>query len=465
MNRFSWMILAAIASSACGDCGSSDDGDVGPRRDAGVDADVSAADADVFIPDARVNDVAVDASADLAADLSTDLPIDSSADAARDVGDMSDADMGRNCVPVDNGPCGSDADCPASRCVGGFCEPRYDSCTLSESPFQIMCTPANAGAASFEWLVAAGTTSFVVTAFTPDGLLTPLRVEQPSGAVNDLQTAFDWQSTTALNEQWLNPVLMPPTTLFPSHISPGTYRYDVQTTGSEVCWYVANGVMGNQIRLVVHLVGVPGINASSAAQDPDLQATIAHAQAIYASVGLDLSVERYVDPAPDVVTLYRIVRDLQDVRALVATADIGTSNPDEALRIPVFIVETYMAGIGTSRGVPGPPGLMRSRASGVLLTSALLGTMPMGNFDPRIQDGNLVTGTILAHEVGHYLGLRHTTELAGEVDPLPDTPECSPPLDLNCPDLTNLMFPAAADNHVDLTPQQAGLIQLSPLAR
>lgn len=57
-------------------------------------------------------------------------------------------------------------------------------------------------------------------------------------------------------------------------------------------------------------------------------------------------------------------------------------------------------------------------------------------------------GAVLAHELGHYLGLFHTTESLWFMgyDPLSDTPECDRALFASspnaCPDRPNLMFPA-----------------------
>ena len=44
--------------------------------------------------------------------------------------------------------------------------------------------------------------------------------------------------------------------------------------------------------------------------------------------------------------------------------------------------------------------------------------------------------------MGHFMGLRHTTEANGDVDPIEDTPFCEEILlASSCPDLQNLMFP------------------------
>jgi hypothetical protein len=82
----------------------------------------------------------------------------------------------------------------------------------------------------------------------------------------------------------------------------------------------------------------------------------------------------------------------------------------------------------------------------------------------------------LLHEVGHFMGLSHTSESGGaHFDPLGDTPPC-PTLDLTapatiapCPDGQNLMFPAflgvTRGQGIVLTEGQRRVVHGSPLYR
>jgi len=106
--------------------------------------------------------------------------------------------------------------------------------------------------------------------------------------------------------------------------------------------------------------------------------------------------------------------------------------------------------LGIAGAIPGPV------ASGTSSSGVVINTF--GGFT-RMSSGDLVMqGNTMAHEVGHYLGLYHTTEDNGVIfDPISDTPECNRMIfDINgdgimsasecqSQDGPNLMFWAAAN--------------------
>ena len=121
--------------------------------------------------------------------------------------------------------------------------------------------------------------------------------------------------------------------------------------------------------------------------------------------------------------------------------------------------------LGVSGGIPGTPGLHGSPASGVVFAlDGMLGEVSLWF------DGNGLLGQTMAHEIGHYLGLFHTTEMQqGMTDRLADTPECpqsimSDPYRMSeCPDYGNLMFPTASmRDSVEVTPLQKGILRGQP---
>jgi hypothetical protein len=106
------------------------------------------------------------------------------------------------------------------------------------------------------------------------------------------------------------------------------------------------------------------------------------------------------------------------VNAMRATLPEGASES----AVNVYFIEDFIRSGGTlgfSAGVPGPFGVPHTVSSGVVLSVDA----------HRVGSGRLdtdVLGSTLAHEVGHQLGLFHTSEAEGQgFDVLDDTPECT----------------------------------------
>ena len=144
--------------------------------------------------------------------------------------------------------------------------------------------------------------------------------------------------------------------------------------------------------------------------------------------------------------------------------------PNEAIN--VFFIDDFTdaAGVlGIAAGIPGPNGVPQTAGSGVVIALD----------SHRTVDGVLNTtlmGETIAHELGHQLGLFHTTESdGGSHDVVPDTPECTPDMDTNrdgqlaaeeCPDGQNVMFWTAASFSQDLmSPAQSDVIFFSPVSQ
>lgn len=88
--------------------------------------------------------------------------------------------------------------------------------------------------------------------------------------------------------------------------------------------------------------------------------------------------------------------------------------------VPIFIVREMDFYLGVTGQVPGAHGRPGTMASGCVVCLGCSDNFPR----------------ILAHEVGHYLGLFHPTEISGVVfDSLADTPVCPASQDLNGDDL------------------------------
>ena len=103
----------------------------------------------------------------------------------------------------------------------------------------------------------------------------------------------------------------------------------------------------------------------------------------------------------------------QDLRDLFAET-VRLNQPS----VPVFLVETLGGSAGVTGSTPGTWGLFGEGATGVAVA---LG-----------EQSEMDLGVVLSHEVGHYLGLAHTSERDGTVvEGISDTLECRRTLDVS----------------------------------
>lgn len=205
-------------------------------------------------------------------------------------------------------------------------------------------------------------------------------------------------------------------------------------------------------------VGVPGLTARSAPSDLSFQALLAKTRAIYAQVGVEIADLTYIDITGDDATRFAnsSLSDVGNLFKLSASAQARNG------AVNLFFVHSIGSSsfqvLGVSGGIPGNP-VGGTQASGVAVA--------MAGYSSDLR----MTANTIGHELGHWLGLFHTTEgLAQAFDPLPDTPECHVPpgtlaLPQYCPDAGNLMFWAYDPLFTGsgLTPDQQFVMLRNPL--
>lgn len=76
-----------------------------------------------------------------------------------------------------------------------------------------------------------------------------------------------------------------------------------------------------------------------------------------------------------------------------------------------------------------------------------------------------VDADTIIHEMGHFVGLAHTTEYDLTPDLLDDTPRCDDPDMIRCPDVNNLMWPDVAPGIVQVSPSQVRVVRGSSIYR
>lgn len=251
-----------------------------------------------------------------------------------------------------------------------------------------------------------------------------------------------------------------------TQVAPGNYRFHVLAFDPATDAFVdsdpqvlvkirtaPSGVPAGEIDVNVIVVEGVGINASQActAGNPVLDG-LAYAAAddpaaLYYSIGMVIGE----------VTCYDLTGSSQftDVNQDELSALFETSAGIGDQRINLFIVDSFSDQLGFAAGVAGsvpiPMQVNGTPRSGVAI-----------KYDPSAS----VMGETIAHEMGHSLGLYHTSEFNAATygyDPISDTPTC-PTLGSGyggsgCADDTNVMFPQLTGMMDSFTAGQATVIK------
>lgn len=387
---------------------------------------------------------------------------------------MDPATSGAHCAPA----CADDGDCRA----GYACRQMLDIATCwpiveppppaagsgVDVPGSLQCRGASAGRVSFSYDVSEDAVGHQVVPFTLDGsALVPRALTLPDRTQLDLATSPLRLGLNAVLFGFTNPIVLPPAPDERSLAQSGRHQLAFDATTDGACLYVVEErTPGTRLELDVYLA-VTGLSAGNARIDPDLTDALEQVRFIFARQGFDVIPRRFVDVPPEQFEALSIVDDREELRTLVALSSGAGASRDELLRLPLFFVDGLdlpsQAVVGISQGLPGPAGLFGTAASGVVVSAELLRER-VGD-DPA---GARLTGIIAAHEIGHFLGLFHTTETDQRAtDLLADTPTCRGVARFpeDCPDLDNLMFPLASFAGQTLTSDQAFVLGAHPLSK
>lgn len=253
-----------------------------------------------------------------------------------------------------------------------------------------------------------------------------------------------------------------------------TLRVETKRAGDARITALLGAPSGGQLDLNLFYVGADALEDAGAAVPATIAGALEEVDRIFEPAGIFIGDLRQIhvqgallargSDLPDaavsagfapLIRQYGVFPQLPELFKLSA----GAAN----VALDVFFISDFAAQGTTDTGgitgaTPVPWGMHGTGASGIAIATDALAGEPA-----RL-------GRTLAHELGHALGLFHTTEVNGDVfDPLPDTPVCDRSRDANRTGLDaedcegagadNLMFPTTNASASKLTADQVALIR------
>lgn len=330
------------------------------------------------------------------------------------------------------------------------------------------------GMANIEFTIESDSTGFLWTAFglsqrpEIESIIPPSGVELPSDRLAKLFASQDLLSDDAVS------ILLTQSEVSPLHGTWGaTLRRREAPGGFDACSTLlqqsgaSSGGVADDPKLAVRfvLVADPGSFATRVEEDAALQRLAGSAGSAIGTLGVEFRPSGWTVAVADVRSRFSVLFDEADFDALVRTSYQYLREPN-GREVVVFLVEGFAKNFGGSGGIsvgqsgsiPGAPAIRPSDAGAVVVSLD-------GVDEPTSAE---YLGKVLGHELGHYLGLSHTTEQTGDShDTLSDTPECGLVIRRNytlCEDSENLMFPLVRPNAAaKASPSQRLLVRHHPL--
>ncbi len=217
------------------------------------------------------------------------------------------------------------------------------------------------------------------------------------------------------------------------------------------------GFAGGRLDLHVHVphalrLGRGLVSADNAARSESMTKRI---DLFYESLSRLFSIDRgkvFFDEAPGTLRMLTTLEQLEAAHGLAKD-----SGDPQAMHV-LFTNAMDVVGASVAGRAPGIPG------------SAGRGGTPISTVILEVEDDSDTELEVVAmvHELGHFVGLSHTTEVSGTLaDPLTDTERCDALADGGsfdtCPDKGNVMFPLTASSFLKASPAQRAIFHGSPV--
>lgn len=169
-------------------------------------------------------------------------------------------------------------------------------------------------------------------------------------------------------------------------------------------------------------VGLNNLDAAKAQTNQKFQKLVNSFGTMLSNMGIELGTVRYFDVTGADAQRYSIVdTGATGIDEHAELLSLSRSLPADNAGVNMFLVRGFSGWelLGRAGGIPGPPGMHGTYTSGVVVS--------MGEYFgyPNENTAIALTTQTMAHELGHQLGLFHTTEANGDShDPITDTPQC-----------------------------------------